>query len=321
MRERSVDSLRSARTTCRPQQGAALLLAMLTLALLVEIAALAVGDYGAVMELLIGRQDQGQSRWLARGAVDWARNVLAEDARTSTIDHLGEVWATRIAPTAVDDGEVGGEIADWSGHFNLNSLVANGVVVPEQVEAYKRLLLVIGIPPRDASGLAAALVDWLDANDERETEGAETEWYAGQGRRYRVANGPLVDIDELQLVRGYTADLTARLRSVAAALPDASPINVNTASPEVLSAIIRNLSIDDARVIAARRTAAPLKDVAAFLGMLPGSAVAPAANRLAVGSRYFMVGGRAKYGQAVTRMQVLLDRKSVWPEIIWQKIL
>jgi general secretion pathway protein K len=294
---------------------------MLTLALLVEIAALAVGDYGAVMELLVGRQDQGQSRWLARGAVDWARNVLAEDARTSTVDHPGEVWATRIAPTAVDDGEVGGEIADWSGHFNLNSLVANGVVVPEQVEAYQRLLLVIGVPPRDASGLAAALVDWLDANDVRETEGAETAWYAGQGRRYRAANGPLVDIDELQLVRGYTADLTTRLRQVAAAMPDASPINVNTASPEVLSAIIRNLSIDDARVIAARRTAAPFKDVAAFLGVLPGNAVAPAASRLAVGSRYFLVGGRAKYGQAVTRMQVLLDRKSVWPEIVWQKIL
>jgi len=88
-----------------------------------------------------------------------------------------------------------------------------------------------------------------------------------------------------------------------------------------LSAIVRNLSVDDARVIAARLRASPVKDVAAFAAMLPGTAVAPGTGRISVTSRYFLVGGRAKYGQAVTRMQVLLDRKSVWPEIVWQKIL
>jgi general secretion pathway protein K len=316
------DSSRSAEPVrVRPQGGAALLLAMLTLALMAEIAALVVADYGTAMELLVGRQDQGQSRWLARAAVDWARNVLAEDARTSAIDHMGEIWATRVAPTAVEDGEVGGEIGDYSGHFNLNSLVANGVVVADQAEAYKRLLLLVGLPQQEAASLAAALVDWLDANDERESLGAESEWYAGQGRPYRVANGPLADIDELGLVRGYSEDVINRLRPVAAALPETTPVNVNTAAPEVLSAIVRNLSIDDARVIAARCRASPVKDVAGFLAMLPGTAVAPGTGRISVTSRYFLVGGRAKYGQAVTRMQVLLDRKSVWPEIVWQKIL
>lgn len=305
----------------RLQRGAALLLAMLTLALMAEIAALVVADYGAAMELLVGRQDQGQSRWLARGAVDWARNVLAEDARTSTSDHLGEIWATRIAPTPVDDGEVGGEIVDYSGYFNLNGLVENGVAVAEQVESYKRLLQLIGAPPQDAASLAAALVDWLDANNERESNGAESDWYAAQGKQYRVANGPLADIDELGLVRGYSEDVINRLRLVAVVLPESTPINANTAPPEVLSALIRNLSIDDARVLAVRRRANPFADASGFLAQLPRGVTPPPAGRFSVTSRYFLVGGRAKYGMAVTRMQVLLDRRSVWPEIVWQKIL
>jgi general secretion pathway protein K len=294
---------------------------MLTLALMAEIAALVVADYGSAMELLVGRQDQGQSRWLARGAVDWARNVLAEDARTSSSDHLGEMWATRIAPTPVEDGEVGGEIVDYSGYFNLNGLAENGVAVAEQVESYKRLLQLIGVPPQDAASLAAALVDWLDANNERENNGAESDWYAAQGKRYRVANGPLADIDELGLVRGYSEDLINRLRSVAAVLPESTPINANTAPPEVLSALVPNLTIDEARVMAARRRARPFADAAGFLAQLPRGAKPPPAGRFSVTSRYFLVGGRAKYGLAVTRMQVLLDRRSVWPEIVWQKIL
>lgn len=318
MSDRYVGSLPFARR--RPQGGAALLLAMLTLTLMAEIAALVVSDYGSAMELLAGRQDQGQSRWLARGAIDWARNVLSEDARTSATDHLGEIWATRIAPTPVEDGEVGGEIVDCSGYFNLNGLVANGVVVREQVEAYKRLLQLIGVPPRDGEALAASLADWLDTNNEPESGGAEGDWYSAQGRSYRPANAPLVDIDELSLVRGYNDDVIGRLRAVAIALPESTPVNANTAPPEVLSALIQGLSIDEARVIAVRRTARPFEDVAAFQAQLPARAVMPA-GRFSVTSRYFLAGGRAKYGLAVTRMQVLLDRKTNWSEIVWQKIL
>jgi general secretion pathway protein K len=308
------------------QRGAAVILAMLTLALMAEIAALVVADYGATMELLVGRQDQGQSRWLARAAVDWARNVLSEDKRTSKdLDHPGEIWATRIAPTPVEDGEVAGEIVDYSGFFNLNSLVDNGGIVPPQLEAYKRLLAQVGFTPNDAVSLAAALADWLDADNEAQPGGAEATWYAEHGRHYRPANALLLDVDELRLVRGYTDDVVGRLRAVAVALPDSkTPLNVNSAGPEVLCAVIANLTPDQARALVAHRGVTPFTKIAGeggFMKQLPSTAIAPASDRLAVTSRYFLVGGRAKYGQAVTRMQVLLDRETRWSTIVWQKIL
>jgi general secretion pathway protein K len=309
----------------RRQRGAAILLAMLTLALLAELAALVFADYGTAAELLVGRQDQNQSRWLALGAVDWARNVLAEDkrtdARTSGGDHLGEAWATRVAPTAVEDGEVSGEITDYSGYFNLNGLAPDGQVALIQVEALKRLLAQIGVPPQQTAALAASLVDWLDTDSGAQTGGAETEWYLAQGRRYQAANAPLVDVDELRLVRGYDDDIVDRLRPFVVALPEAIPLNVNTASPEVLSATIPNLKIDDARVLAVQRQNAPFPTVADFNKRLPAGVDKLPETVIGVKSRYFLVGGRAKYGDAVTRMQVLLDRKNIWPTIVWQKVL
>ena len=320
MRERYVGSSPCARSASTMRQdGAALLLAMLTLALMAGLAAFVVADYGAAAELLVGRQDQNQSRWLARAAVDWARNVLSEDKHTNDFDYLGEAWATHVAPTAVEDGEVSGEITDYSGYFNLNSLVANGQADKNQVEVYKRLLAQLGLPSQQSTALASALVDWLDTNNKAEEGGAETEWYVAQGRRYQVANGLLVDVDELRLIRGYDDDLVDRLRPFVAALPETAPLNVNTASPEVLAASIANLGIDEARALATKRQVAPFQAVPDFNSQLPAKATVQ--SSISVSSRYFLVAGRAKYGQAVTRMQVLLDRASPWSKIVWQKIL
>ena len=92
------------------QRGAAVILALLTVALVAGLAAASVGDLGVAMDQVTGRHDQAQARQLARGAVDWARNVLAEDARSSSVDHLGEAWATKVPPTPVEEGEVSGEL-------------------------------------------------------------------------------------------------------------------------------------------------------------------------------------------------------------------
>jgi general secretion pathway protein K len=297
---------------------------MLTLALMAEIAALVVADYGSTMEMLVGRQDQAQTRWLARGAIDWARNVLSEDARTfKGLDHLGEIWATRVPPTAVEDGEVSGEIIDYSGFFNLNSIVStSGIVDNGQLDVYRRLLVLLGFPQQEASMLAAALADWLDVNGEPVVGGAEAGWYASSGKAYRPANAPLLDIDELKLIRGYSDDVVNRLRVAVVALPDGmAPINVNTAPPEVLAALVENLGIDNAKALAAKRLASPFTGTDMFKESLPANAGALPMNRISVASRYFLASGRAKYGQAVSRMQVLLDRNSNWSVIVWQKVL
>jgi general secretion pathway protein K len=309
----------SSRCARRPrrQRGAALILAILTVALVATLAAAVTADYGAAVASVSGRHDQAQARLLARGAVDWARNVLAEDKlHGNPIDYAGEVWATHVPPTPVDEGEVSGDIEDLSGRFDLNRLASNGVADPDQVAAYEKLLTLLGVADARARDLAAALLGWLGAGD-----AGEADWYAAQMPPRLPAKALLVDVDELALVRGYDAALIARLRPFLAALPQPAPLNVNTASAEVLAAMLPKLGLDSARMIAAQQQSAPFKDLADFRARLANRSISVSDAPFAVSSRYFLASGRARFGEATTSMQVLLDRRNTWPEIVWQKIL
>lgn len=309
----------------RRQKGAAVILALLTVTLVAGLAAAAVGDLGVAMDQIIGRHDQAQARQLARGAVDWARNVLAEDARTTQVDHLGEAWAVKVPPTPVEEGEVSGELQDLSGRINLNNLVQPDGPNLLELEQFRRLLSLVGIGEAEALNLSAALLDWLDTNDTpRLPGGAESSWYGAQTPARRPANGPLVAVSELTQVRGFTPDLVARLSPFVSTLPvgtASTRVNVNTAPAEVLAAAVAGLTLDAARVLIVQRNRAWFKDVADFSARLPASDVAPDTTTLATTSTYFLATGRARFGVSMVRMEVLLDRSQNWPTIVWQKLL
>ena len=315
-----VDSLRCARSN-RRNRGAAVILAILTVALVASLAAAVVREYGANVMSLTGRHDQNQSRWLARGAVDWARNVLANDMRTSATDHTGEAWATKVPATPVDNGEVSGEVEDLSGRFDLNSVVRNGVADSSNLAAYGRLLKLCGIDDDRASNLASALVAWIvRANPDGARASVSATSTASLGLPRRPRQTPLVDVDELGLVEGYDHEVIERLRGFVAAFPMPAALNLNTVSPEVLAAMMPDLGIAATRLVVAERQRAPFKDVNDFVARSHRSWHAPKTG-LAVVSRYFLVSGRARFGESTTRMVVLLDRQNQWSEIIWQKIL
>ena len=304
-----------------PQKGAAVILALLTVALVAGLAAASVGDLGVAMDQVAGRHDQAQARQLARGAVDWARNVLSEDARTSQVDHLGEAWAVKVPPTPVEEGEVSGELQELSGRLNLNNLASDGADIIE-VERFQRLLSLVGVADADAVNLTAALLDWLDADDSpRLPGGAESGWYGAQTPARRAANGPLVAVSELLQVRGFTPQLVARLTPFVVAVPPGSTVNVNTAPAEVLAAVVPDLSLDAARLLVVQRSRAWFKDVNDFKARLPSPDLQPDLTRLSVTSRHFLATGRARYGVAMVRMEVLLERSQNWSTIVWQKLL
>src|SRR5207247_2554528 len=61
--------------------------------------------------------------------------------------------------------------------------------------------------PNMTPDIAAAIVDWVDADTQPRQGGAENEYYSGLTPPYRTRNGPLDSIDELLLVRGVTPQL------------------------------------------------------------------------------------------------------------------
>ena len=54
----------------------------------------------------------GDTRWIERGAIDYARLILALDRRQSAVDHAGEPWATPVQDTRLDETVTGGARLD-----------------------------------------------------------------------------------------------------------------------------------------------------------------------------------------------------------------
>lgn len=300
------------------QRGTAILLAMVTVMISAGIAASVLASLGRSLDSASGRDDQLQARLLARGAVDWARNVLADDRMRTAVDHPKEPWAVRVPPTPVGEAEVGGEIQDWSGRFNLNNLAPHGEPDAAAAAAFVRLLEAVGVGTGEAQRLTARLVERIAY---AAAAAAQPGTGAGPVPTPRTGARALVDVAELSAIPGFTPELVARLAEFAAALPAPSRINVNTAPAEVVFALTSGLGLDGARVLVAERERAWFRDLADFAARLPPGAQAADATRLDVQSRFFLVTGRARRGVATVRMEILLDRNETWPDIVWQRIL
>lgn len=304
-------------------RGAALIAALMTVALATLLATQLITAQGEAIQNLVGRRDLAQARWLARGAADWARAILTEDARTSPIDHAGESWAIKVPPIPIKsgksqdiaEGELSGEIVELDGRFNLNRLASSGSADPAEIAVFVRLLLSLGVAAAEADRLAQAVVDAVDGNTEAPEGAAELAYYG-----LVFDNQPLLGVGSLLGIPGFTPALVARLQPFVSALPQRVPLNLNTASAEVLAAELPTLGLAAAQRAVVERERAPFRDVADFNARFIG---AGAAANCGVASRFFLITTRSSYGESVVQLRTLLYRSTAgkWPDILWQQTL
>lgn len=302
----------------RAEHGAALLMAMAIMAFAAVAATamlVALSTWSRQSELVA---DHVQAEELVIAGGDWTRALLFDDRQNSgDVDHAGEPWALQLPPMPFENGELAGRIEDQQGLFNLNNLVVGGKVDVTQYLHFQRLLSILGLPAE----LADALVDWIDADDlPQPANGAEDAYYQTLRSPRLTANRPLIDLDELALVRGFDASVRARMRPFVTALPGNTALNVNTAPAEVLAAVVDGLDLDTARFLVARRDGIFYRNNADFLSQLGMGATVPEKD-IRVGSDYFLVTLRVTYGKAQARGQLLLARTDPtrWPAIVWRK--
>jgi general secretion pathway protein K len=253
------------------------------------------------VENLTGR---AQADTIARAAAGWAATILAED--DPAVDHLGEPWARRAPAFAAEQAQVAGALADEQAKFNVNNLARDGGAAPHDLVAFQRLLGALGLPAE----LAEAVVDWVDADGEvMQPNGAEDPYYLARDPPYRTAGRRVVDLAELVRVRGFDADILARLAPFVTALPEDTPVNVNTAPAEVLQALVPGLSREDvARVVEQRKTK-PFQSRDDFVRALARPPQASAAAQLDVKSRYFSAETTVRFGRVTVAYRALFQRR------------
>lgn len=303
--------------TFHAQRGVAIIMVLLIVAL-----ATVMATYLARQQQLWQRQiesqfDLAQARRLGIAGIDWARAILADDAYANHTDHQGEMWTLRLPAMPVDNGEVIGVIEDRQGRFNLNSVVRNGFSSMPDIVQFQRLLTLLRLP----SELAFALADWMDKDSEARNPGGEEDtYYLSLTQPYRTANRPIVELGELSRVKGFDEASIDRLRPFVSVLPFSLPINVNFAPAEVLTAIMPDLSLSDARTLVQQRMGKPFKDVLDFKKRLPRGHIQMNDLDFSVTSEYFWVTGRARVAKSQVTTQALLQRTSGWPTVVWQNL-
>jgi general secretion pathway protein K len=308
----------------RAQRGIALLTAVAIVAIAAAVAVKIAFAHQIWFRQMENVADRGATDLLRRGALHWASVALLEDAAQNSIDHLGEAWAQGLPILPVDGGAIKVSIEDAQGRFNLNNLaVQNNPPSRDetlQVQIFQRLLLELKLDP----ALANALVDWMDRDANATSPGgAEDVDYLNLKTPYRAANQPLVSVDELRLVRGFDAKTMLTLLPFVTVLPAAAgrtPINVNTASPELLAAVAdRDLAW--AQRVADNRRDTPMKNPGDFTKelQLPAGAAPFQSGLVDVKTGFFLITLDTSIGRHQRSTVALMQRTPNRTDWIWHK--
>ncbi|MBS1196330.1 MAG: ral secretion pathway protein [Proteobacteria bacterium] len=305
--------------SARANAGGAIIVALLAVALVTASATFLIRSQSMWVMQTQTALSLSQGRQLLLAGLDWSMSILADDAHNSSIDHNHELWATRLPPSKAEDWEIVGSIEDAQSRFNLNNLVRNGKLSPPDMAVFSRLLLEVGAHPH----LAQTLADRMDDDSEIGTSGsAEDGEYLKQIPPYRVANRPLTELANLARVSGFDAEIIARLSPLVTVLPRPTPVNINTAPPKVLAAVIPGLTTGEAQALANSRDNAPFNTLAELQARLPRGDLRFDARDLSVGSNFFMVTGFAKTGETKAGLAALVNREGASrPSIVWRREL
>ncbi|NJD87002.1 MAG: general secretion pathway protein GspK [Betaproteobacteria bacterium] len=304
------------------ERGVAVVTAILVVAVAASTAAWMLAQQSATLNQTALVASRAQADLFAQAGLDWARGILAEDARSGTVDSLDEAWARPLAGLPVERALVSGAISDQQARYNLNNLVKEGRRSDADVQILTRLLDSLGLDP----GLALAVLDWVDGDgDIAGNGGAEDAYYLSLPRPYRAANRPMAQVEELYAIRGFDAKAVARLRPFVTALPVRTAVNANTAPAEVIAAILPELGREAVRDLVASRQAKPFKDRADLKARAQkGSANAFDAD-LDVKSDHFLVQVGVAQDDVQVAAEALVARaapgKSPATAIIWRRSL
>ncbi|MGB4583023.1 MAG: type II secretion system minor pseudopilin GspK [Rhodoferax sp.] len=305
----------------RRQRGAAILTAMLTVVLVATLASAMLWQQWRAVEVESAQRTRVQAAWILTGALDWARMILREDARQGGPDYLAEPWAVPLAPArlttflaaergealvgddadGVQDAFLAGHLQDLQARLNVTNLIDNGKLHEPSLAAWTRLFNQLNLPETELQALTQQLLlAYAPATDRPASASA--------------ALRPQVISDLVWL--GLPPASLALLQPFVTLLPERTPVNLNTAPPEVLMASIAGLDMAQARSLEAARDLRHLDTLPDAEKRLGDAEIKLDAGQHAVTSRFFSVTGQLRAGQATLQETSVLQRDGMNVKIL-----
>ena len=313
------------------QTGAALLSAMLTVTLVASFASAALWQQYRSFEVESAERGRLQSSLILTGALDWARLILREDARTGGADHLAEPWAVPLAEarlssflaaegtTTEDDRDafLSGVMVDMQSRLNVANLVDGAALSEPGLASFQRLFDRLDVPPQQLETLSrnyleaarkgnAVNPNAANANTAgTATSANQADWLLPQ----RVNQLAWLGLDEATL---------ALLTPYITVLPARSPVNLNTASAEVLVAVTPGLDLAGAEKLIAARSRKHFASLAEAAQALGNPAVAFTDGVHSIASRFFEVRGQLRLDDLTVFERSLVQRDGLLVRTLWR---
>ncbi len=244
-------------------RGAALLLALIILTLVSTLSGAMVWQQWRSIHAETAERDRSQARWILDGALDWGIATLKSD--DSSVDHLAEPWSVPLPEVrlstflALDENNNSADLAaeypdvflsanivDMQSRYNLRNLVdKKGELDPTQVKVLENVFLLAGAAAEKALPLAKA-------------------WHASLTTKVSEQNPITPDRRSRLQWLGLDSLTQERLMPWLVVLPQPTPININTVSAPLLSAVFSDWPRGTVLEIAAKVKAKPYTNLKEF---------------------------------------------------------
>lgn len=299
------------------QCGAAVLMALFVAALATMIITGLFYRQFVLLRTIENQQLTSQSRLLLRGALDWGRAILREDANRSQYDALSEPWSQPLAETRLDQlGEtaslaalatIAGSMEDAQSRLNLRNLIENGQVVERELAALRRLVLLLQLPEQTADLIALRMAQALPPVPAADATGGAGQAIRAQDEQTRPL--PLMLPQDMAGITGIDPAAVGRLAPYIVVLDERTAVNANTASPEVIAARVPELTLAEARTLVAERDRLSyFNNTGEVRTRLGNKGALVTDSELSTASRFFFIRGEVKLDRAITRMEALVKR-------------
>lgn len=295
------------------QRGMAIISALLIAAVVAVLAGAMLTRQSVFTRSLEAEQLRVQGSWLLQGALQTSRQQLWEARRKEVLTRLDQPWARPFA------GAVEGRLDDEQGKFNLRNLVSHQQLDAAQLQSFQRLCQLLGIDPgvsqRISQRVLASYVQRAGASELSNLRSTSPE----AAQALLPAKAPMLrSLDDLAL----EPRVQQRLAAYVSVLPDNTWVNGNTASAEVLSAVVPGLSLPQAQGLVAERDSGRwFINRGDFVNRLRMPRLVVDSVQVGITSEWFRWHGRTRQAQRRVAVEALLYRpEERQPQVIWWRV-
>lgn len=270
--------------------------------------------------------ERTQAKHYALGAEQYVAWLLEQDfaqdkKNNRMVDHENEQWNVETINYDVEQGVIELQVQDEQSRFNLNWLADENNQSGEQgaeksgspgVPMFENLLSTQSMDPQ----LAEKVARWMSKEQKSVSEGTEDQVYLSLVPPRRTGQTEMTSVSELMLIDGFNNEEVEKLLPYITVIPGSSKMNMNTALPEVIRSLNRNISEGDALMISNSRGYNGLSDIEELNQLVALSGKAGIFNernqneRVVFDSQYFSARIKATYRETTFYLKTNFYRSS-----------